>query len=489
MRMKQTALKDVCVCLLISAGIIFGHETGPAVVRVVVEEGSDVVLPCSLSSKENIVDKLFDWRKDGQKKKKEVFMYDAGDHSNNGQDEQFKGRVSHFSDQLKNGNASIKIRDTKISDSGKYTCDFPRLQPSQTFYIELVVGASPDPYIRILNPTEDGALLQCEVRGASPKPKVEWKDSAGNILPAEETQVSDRGGRYYVTLLTTVTKTDHYRCVVTQEEIHHQTHSETYVFINDPVLKERSGEIPGAALKPYTRTLTATEDGALLQCVVEGASPKPKVEWKDRAGNILPAEEPQVSDRGGSYDVTLLTTVTKTDHYRCVVTQEEIHHQTHSETYVFIYEKLREESSSKELIGWLGGFFSGWVSGVLTLAAVLVLLVATKCIIIRRIKERQRETDRQLQNEHRSRERLENAEYKKKNLSLSKRHQREDEESVKLQIDNHSGETELQNTLNEEESFRLSELQQREDEESVKLQNGSPLLGQDPNSSSNGSSE
>uniref|UniRef100_A0A8P4G6V7 Ig-like domain-containing protein n=1 Tax=Dicentrarchus labrax TaxID=13489 RepID=A0A8P4G6V7_DICLA len=268
MRMKQTALKDVCVCLLISAGIIFGHETGPAVVRVVVEVGSDVVLPCSLSSKENIVDKLFDWRKDGQRKK-EVFYYNAGIHYNNGhdgQDQQFKGRVSYFSDQLKNGNASIKIRNTKMTDSGNYTCDFPRLQPSQIFYIELVVGA-PKPYIWTLNVTEDRVLLQCEVRGASPQPKVEWKDRAGNILPAEEPQVSDRGGRYYVTLLTTVTKTDHYRCVVTQEEIHHQTHSETYVFIN---------------------------------------------------------------------------------------------------------EKLCEESSSKELIGWLGGLFSGLVLGVLTLAAVLV---------------------------------------------------------------------------------------------------------------------
>ena len=77
--------------------------------------------------------------------------------------------------------------------------------------------------------------LQCEVKGASPKPKVEWKDRAGHILPAEEPQVSDTGGRYYVTLLTTVTKTDHYRCVVTQEEIHHQTHSETYVFINGEI--------------------------------------------------------------------------------------------------------------------------------------------------------------------------------------------------------------------------------------------------------------
>uniref|UniRef100_A0A8P4K7C8 Ig-like domain-containing protein n=1 Tax=Dicentrarchus labrax TaxID=13489 RepID=A0A8P4K7C8_DICLA len=248
MRMKQTALKDVCVCLLISAGIIFGHETGPAVVRVVVEVGSDVVLPCSLSSKENIVDKLFDWRKDGQRKK-EVFYYNAGIHYNNGhdgQDQQFKGRVSYFSDQLKNGNASIKIRNTKMTDSGNYTCDFPRLQPSQIFYIELVVEltikdrsgeitGAPKPYIWTLNVTEDRVLLQCEVRGASPQPKVEWKDRAGNILPAEEPQVSDRGGRYYVTLLTTVTKTDHYRCVVTQEEIHHQTHSETYVFINGEI--------------------------------------------------------------------------------------------------------------------------------------------------------------------------------------------------------------------------------------------------------------
>ena len=87
---------------------------------------------------------LFDWRKNGQKDgQKEVFLYDDGEHYNNGrqgQDEQFKGRVSHFQDQLMNGNASIKIQNTKMADSGSYSCDFPHLQPSQTFYIELVVG-------------------------------------------------------------------------------------------------------------------------------------------------------------------------------------------------------------------------------------------------------------------------------------------------------------------------------------------------------------
>lgn len=109
------------------------HVPGP----VVVEEGSDVILPCSLSV--NIESKLFDWKKDGQ----EVFMYDRGVHYNNGrtgQDQHFKGRVSHFKDELKRGNASIMIRNTKVADSGDYTCAFPRLQPSQIFHVGLVVG-------------------------------------------------------------------------------------------------------------------------------------------------------------------------------------------------------------------------------------------------------------------------------------------------------------------------------------------------------------
>ncbi|XP_030275770.1 butyrophilin-like protein 1 [Sparus aurata] len=220
---------DLCFCLLTLCGItpvLYG-------VKVVVEEDSDAVLPCSPSTKEDITGKLFDWKKDGQK---EVFFYDAGIHYNNGrtgQDKQFKGRVSHFQDQLMNGNASIKIQNTKMADSGIYRCIFPRLQPSQTFNIELVVGSSPKPLITTLDQTQDWSLLQCEVQGASPKPKVEWQDSSGNILPAEEPQVSERGGRYYVTIKTIVTKTGRYRCVVTQEEISHQIHSETFVFISE----------------------------------------------------------------------------------------------------------------------------------------------------------------------------------------------------------------------------------------------------------------
>ncbi|KAI3369836.1 hypothetical protein L3Q82_024417 [Scortum barcoo] len=211
-----------------------GDNTEPTVVRV--KEGSDAVLPCLLRG-ENIELKLFDWRKkdDQTGVTKEVFMYEGGDHYNNGrsgQDEQFRGRVSHFKDDMKNGNASIIIRNPKVIDSGNYTCDFPLLKPQKTFHIQLVVGAAPEPYVTALNETKDWSLLQCFVRRASPKPQLQWKDSDGNLVSAKELQVSERGGSYDIILQATVTKTDNYSCVVTQEEINHQTQAEIYVYIN-----------------------------------------------------------------------------------------------------------------------------------------------------------------------------------------------------------------------------------------------------------------
>ncbi|XP_030611120.1 CD276 antigen homolog [Archocentrus centrarchus] len=229
------------------------HSSSPGVTTVAALERSDAILPCSLSTKKNLVQKLFDWRKKAPNKQ-EVFMYDEGCHYNNGlqgQDKLFRGRVSHFPEELESGNASIIIRNVRMADSGEYTCDFPRLQPEQTFIIKLVVecvlkdrseeksGAAPKPYTWILNTTEDRALLKCEVPGASPKPKVEWQDSDGNILPAEEPQVSYRGDRCYITLLTNVTKmkTNLLHCVATQEELCHVTHGEIYVHYH-----EKTGE-------------------------------------------------------------------------------------------------------------------------------------------------------------------------------------------------------------------------------------------------------
>ncbi|XP_031156161.2 butyrophilin subfamily 2 member A2-like [Sander lucioperca] len=109
---------------------------GPEVIKV--KEGSDVTLPCSLWTKEDIRVTWFIWKKtdDGQK----VFLYCYGDlYSDNlpGQSEQFKGRVSHFPDELKQGNVSIFIRNTTRADSGVYRCDDGDKTASDSCLLEL----------------------------------------------------------------------------------------------------------------------------------------------------------------------------------------------------------------------------------------------------------------------------------------------------------------------------------------------------------------
>ncbi|KAG7494643.1 V-set domain-containing T-cell activation inhibitor 1-like isoform X1 [Solea senegalensis] len=200
--------------------------------RTYVKEGEDAVLHCS--SVESLENTVVDWKNQN----KEVFLYDRGWHYENGlccQDEQYMGRASLFYDELKNGNASLILNNTRIEDTGNYTCIFPR-SGIQSSTMELIVervyknrfglkkGAVQAPVLKMVNVTEAGVELQCVVRGSSSKPSVEWQTCEGTSLNSEEPLVSETRGRYDTTLLVTVneTKTNCFRCVVKQEDIYHR---------------------------------------------------------------------------------------------------------------------------------------------------------------------------------------------------------------------------------------------------------------------------
>ncbi|TWW61429.1 hypothetical protein D4764_04G0000750 [Takifugu flavidus] len=181
----------------------------PTRIRMVVKEDSEVVLNCSASG--SVRDQVFDWQKD---KNVEVFLYSQGSTYGSGlsgQSPQFAGRVAHFPEALDLGNASIKIKKAEVRDSGIYTCTVPRSSPVLRSEISLVVeciikvrppgeGACPEPLIRIFDGGPGWELLQCEVKGAHPRPAVQWQDSSGRVLPALETKSEERDGRFYVTV-------------------------------------------------------------------------------------------------------------------------------------------------------------------------------------------------------------------------------------------------------------------------------------------------
>ncbi|XP_072237655.1 programmed cell death 1 ligand 1-like isoform X2 [Leuresthes tenuis] len=370
-------LSLVCLFVLAWSARTLGDETGPAVIKVTVEEGSDVVLPCVLSSKENLELNLFDWKKDPQK---QVFMYDAGCHYNNGrsgQDEQFKGRVSHFPEELRNGNASIMIRNTKVADSGNYTCEFPHLQPERIFHIQLVVGPA---VIKVTVEEGSDVVLPCVL---SSKENLELKLFDWKKDDQKEVFMYD-AGRHYNDDLSGQDEQLKGRISHFPEELRNGNAS---IMIRNTKVADSGNYtcdfprlqpkrqifhiklVVGAASEPSITTLDQTKDWALLQCAVRGASPKPKVFWQDSAGNVLPAKEPEITERGDSYDIILQITVTKTDKYRCVATQEEINHQIHGEDYVHLSE-----------------FPTGWavtavIFGFLLVVAVVLLVLVSKGVI------------------------------------------------------------------------------------------------------------
>ncbi|KAK5623293.1 hypothetical protein CRENBAI_016433 [Crenichthys baileyi] len=145
---------QVSFCLLTFTGKTFGDKPDSA--PITCKEGQDVILPCSFST--TLTNKIIDWKKDGE----DVFLYENGRVNPSSQDEQFRGRVSHFPDELKSGNASITIKQAKVSDSGTYTCLYlnqGQTIPSGTHPIVLTVGAFAKPAVSS-HITADWALLR-----------------------------------------------------------------------------------------------------------------------------------------------------------------------------------------------------------------------------------------------------------------------------------------------------------------------------------------
>ncbi|MEQ2230438.1 hypothetical protein ILYODFUR_029291 [Ilyodon furcidens] len=251
---------DVCFCFSDSA-------------LITSKEGQNVILPCSFST--TLTNTIIDWKKDGE----DVFLYENGRVNPSSQDEQFRGRVSHFPDEVKSGNASISIKQAKVSDSGTYTCLYlnqGQTLPSGTHQIILTVefilkdrsggkinGAFAKPLVSS-HITGDWALLRCEVLGASPKPIVVWYDSDGNNVSDREPEVSEEGDCYNIILETKVTKTDNYTCVATQKELHHQSNKTTSVYIRGRSLEKSRMAVLSRAIS-LPRSLPESYTGHLEQ--------------------------------------------------------------------------------------------------------------------------------------------------------------------------------------------------------------------------------
>ncbi|XP_041635003.1 uncharacterized protein LOC121504359 [Cheilinus undulatus] len=192
--------------------------------------GDDVILPCRLEPRTDLVDETVEWarldlnpryvhvRRDGV----EIFL---------NQNPFYMGRTSLSLEKLRHGDMSLMISEVKPSDEGTYRCLVPDKGATD---VELIVGAVSSQVIIIEDVTTKTAVLQCESKGWSPEPEVLWLDKKGRILTAENPRSEkDPGGLYRISSRVTVEnkKDQVFTCRVQQKNIN-QTR-EAHVHIED----------------------------------------------------------------------------------------------------------------------------------------------------------------------------------------------------------------------------------------------------------------
>uniref|UniRef100_A0A3Q1IG58 Ig-like domain-containing protein n=1 Tax=Anabas testudineus TaxID=64144 RepID=A0A3Q1IG58_ANATE len=109
---------------------------------IVATVGDDIILPCHLEPAVDVAAKTLEWTR-SDLDPRFVFVWRAAQDVLNIKNPAYIGRSSLFTDELKQGNISLKLTKVKPADQGRYRCYIP--DNNEDSLVELVVGAATSP--------------------------------------------------------------------------------------------------------------------------------------------------------------------------------------------------------------------------------------------------------------------------------------------------------------------------------------------------------
>ncbi|XP_059495732.1 butyrophilin subfamily 3 member A3-like [Stegostoma tigrinum] len=213
-------MEGVHLILLLLFGIpcsVYGdfRVSGPGrpVVAVV---GEDAVLECYLVPKVFANNMVVRWFKSGIRLP--VHSYRNGQDNTAAQHEDYKKRTELFKDEVSKGNVSLRIKNIRVFDEGKYLCTVDDKTAFEETTIELKVGAvGREHWIQVDGYHKNGIRLVCESNGWFPQPQISWTGGSGQNLTAKSEINNRRDSKGLVnvqsSVIVTKDPTNNFKCL------------------------------------------------------------------------------------------------------------------------------------------------------------------------------------------------------------------------------------------------------------------------------------
>ncbi|KAG7502050.1 V-set domain-containing T-cell activation inhibitor 1 [Solea senegalensis] len=123
-----------------------------------------------------------------------VYQHTNGAASFKNQNPQFKGRTELFPNDLVTGNASLMLRNVRLSDEGEYYCTISSSQGGGRITISLRTAAYTAPTFTLTN-----NVLAAEASRWFPEPNVTWFSLEQEVLQGDTTFSQSSFGIYSIT--------------------------------------------------------------------------------------------------------------------------------------------------------------------------------------------------------------------------------------------------------------------------------------------------
>ncbi|XP_041082320.1 CD276 antigen-like isoform X1 [Polyodon spathula] len=185
--------------------------------------GSGVTLSCSFSYKEGaeLRGLVVTWQRPPVDHVVHSFYF--GRDQLDLQNEAYRNRTQLFPEQLSVGNASLRLKQVRGEDEGRYTCAVTNQVESTRGDVQLLVAAEfVEPQLVVTDSPDspDQALLSCISRGY-PSASVQWLNETGcDITESSKTSQSlDRDGLVEISSHILVSRDANYTCVLTHSRL------------------------------------------------------------------------------------------------------------------------------------------------------------------------------------------------------------------------------------------------------------------------------